>query len=204
MPCAWIHARNTPAAAQIVSSLPMRAKFHCWRRPPCSSSNLSDPVPRTSRENFHPFVRAHPHAPSALVACDAPVASVPGSITLPLTSSVAGSAHSPPHHPHWPNAQPLTSARIALLPPRNISCLLSATPVREISLLSFGSTPVPRYDVSVLPLPLLDSVVPISYSVDNSLPSSPLRLPALVHRFLPAPICLPAATPYRSSLPVPI
>src|SRR5580693_2192732 len=173
MPCSSIHARNTPAAAQIVSHSPCELRFHCWRRPPGSSSNLSDPVPRTSRENFHPFVPAHPHALSALVAGDALVASVPGSTTLPLTSSVAGSAHSPLHHPHWPNAQPLTSARIAPLPPRNISCLLSATPVREISWPSFGSTPVPRYDASALPLPLLDTAVPIAYSVYNSLPSSP-------------------------------
>src|SRR5438876_4710937 len=157
-----------------------------------------------SRGNFHPSVPVPPHALSVLAACDACAASAPDSITLLTTSSAAGSAHSLPHDRRSPSARPLTSARTALLPPRNTYCPLTATLVPGISPASFGSTPAPRFRASALWLPLLDSVLPSAWSGDSSAPSSPQRFPVLVRRFSLAPILRLVAIPYSSSLSFPI
>src|SRR5882762_7143361 len=175
-----------------------------WRRPPCSSSNHAALVLPTSRGNFRPSVPVHPHVLSALAACDACAVSAPDSIAPLTTSSAAGSAHSLPHDRRSPSARPLTSARTALLPPRNTSCPPTATLVPGISAASFGSTPSPRFRASALWRPLLDSVWPNAWSGDSSAPSSPRRFPVLVRRFSPAPIPQLVAIPCSSSLSFPI
>src|SRR5207302_3348030 len=103
-----------------------------------------------------------------------------------------------------PSVRPLTSARTALLPPRNTSCPLTATLVPGISAASFGSTPAPRSRVLALWLPLLDSALPTASSGDSSAPSSPPRLPVSVRRFSLAPSPRLVAIPYSSSLSFPI
>src|SRR5216683_7726765 len=175
-----------------------------WHRPPCSSNTLAALVPPTRGGNFHPSAPTRPHALSALAACGATGAFALDSTALPPTSTAAASAHSLPHHRRSPSARPPASARTALLPPRNTSCPLTATLVPEISSASFGSTPAPRFRVSALWLPLLDSAWPCACSADSSAPSSPRRLPASVRRFSRVPIPRLVAFPYCSSLSFPI
>src|SRR5260370_36003272 len=127
-----------------------------WRRQPCSSNSHAALVPPTSRGNFHPSAPVPPHALSVLAACDACAVSAPDSIALLTTSSAAGSAHSLPHDRRSPGARPLTSARTDLLPPRNISCQLTATLVPAISTATFCSTPFLRFSASALCVLLLD------------------------------------------------
>src|SRR6202049_3842793 len=173
-------------------------------RPPCSSSSPAALAPPTSCGNFHPSAPTRPHAPSALAICGATAAFAPDSTDLRPTSSAAGSAHSLPNHRRSPSAPPLTSARTALLPPRNTSCALTATLALEISSASSGSTPAPRYRVSAPPFPLLDSAWPSACSADSSSPSALRHLPVSVRRFLLLPISRPVVTPCSSSLSFPI
>ena len=81
---------------------------------------------------------------------------------------------------------------------------LTATLVPEISSASCGSIPAPRFRVSALCFPLLDSAWPSACSADSSAPSSPRRLPVSVRRFSLVPISPLAAFPYCSSLSFPI
>src|SRR5260370_9115542 len=178
MPYFLTQARNTPAAAQIVSSPPSAPAYLRWRRPPCSSNTLAVLVPPTRGGNFHPSAPVPPHVLSARAAC------APGSTALRTTSSAAGSAHSLPHDRRSPSAQPPTSARIALLPPPNTSCPPAATLVLEISSTSCGSTPAPRYRVSALVFLPLDSAC----SADSSSPSALRHLPVSVPPFSLVPM----------------
>ena len=68
-PCVWIHARNTPRRSpDPFPHSPCELRFRLLASSTMFIKQPLGPRPSSSRENFHPFGPAHPHALSALVA----------------------------------------------------------------------------------------------------------------------------------------
>ena len=168
-------ARNTPAAAQVVSSLPMRARVS-----PLASSTIFIKQPRGPRSS--PTFQAW-KLPS--ICTNSPTCSFrsrrlrcmrrfPRPTPQPFGQHPprAASAHSLPHHRRSPNARPPASAQTALSFPSPEYFLPTNRNTRSrnfFGFLRFDSAPRSHATASHFRSPSLDSAWPCACSGDLQL-----------------------------------
>ena len=121
MPYRSIHARNTPAAAQIVSCAPKPPDSAPSHRPPSSADSSAGRASQTRHESCHRAAPARRSAPCAPGGADADCASARGSTARPPASTAAACRDARARRPRWPSAPPPASARTARRSRRCIS-----------------------------------------------------------------------------------